>query len=499
MWRRDSRKTRNQKPETRNQIPPFAFIIFGITSNLAQIKILPALYDLVKGHLLPQNAVIVGAARAEKSDPEFKKYISQVLRTPNKHHPHPIDPAVEQQLLSQIHYVSGNVDETKGDSVYPKLKDFLSRQGKSCDNHLFYLATYPNLYGTVFSALKKYDLNNKKYGWVRLMIEKPFGHDLLSAKKLDNLLHEYFSEDQIYRLDHYLGKETIQNILTFRFGNSIFEPLINKDHIDHIQITAAEDIGIGKRGDYYDKVGAFRDVGQNHQLQMLAFATMNAPIAYTNAAITKERLNILEALKPFPDKLILGQYQGYPDEDKVAPTSQTDTFYALKTEINNDRFKSVPVYIRAGKKMARYVTEINIVFKHPDNRLFYDLNLGKTPNILTYRIFPDEGVGLQIIAKDPGHDLKLRRSHLQYCYHYHTRELPDAYEKLIYAAVIGDQTFFNDSEEIEAQWAFADHLLRKIPQIHPYRPGSWGPPEADELIESDGRSWIIPSEQFCKI
>lgn len=478
----------------------FALVIFGITSNLAQIKLIPALYDMAEKGLLPKNMSIIGTARRSLTDQEFKKYFLDTLKTPSKHHTHEIKEEVFKDLNSRLHYQSGNLDDP---AFYQRLVNFmksLNSKGFHCDNRIYYLATYPELYSDIFENLQKLALNSQKEGWVRLMIEKPIGNDLSSAQKLNQLLAKYFSEDQIYRLDHYLGKETLQNILTFRFGNGIFEPLVSKDYIDHIQITASEDFGIGKRGGYYDKVGALKDVGQNHQLQMLAFATMNAPSEFTNRAVTDERIKILQSLVPLPDKVVFGQYEGYTKEENVDPNSHTDTYYAFKTFINNERFKDVPIYIRAGKKLALTVTEISIIFKKPVNNLFKNNTQTNLPSVLIYRIQPNEGIVLKILTKKPGHKIELEETYMQFCYqsdpHGHT--LPDPYERLISDAIRGDQTFFNDAQEVEAQWAFIDPYSAKAQGgPHLYKSGSWGPIEADELLNEDGRAWLKPSMLFC--
>lgn len=481
----------------------FALIIFGITGNLAQIKLIPVLYDMAEKDLLPKGMVIIGIARKPMTKEEFQKYFHETLHLENIHHKHPIKEDVFKKLCKRLHYVSGEVDDL---NFYLRLKEYLNnliKRGFKCNNRIYYLATYPNLYRHIFEGLRKNGLNKQNAGWVRLMIEKPIGHDLASSRQLNKLLLKYFTEDQIYRLDHYLGKETLQNILTFRFSNGIFEPLINKEYIDHIQITALEDFGIGRRGGYYDQVGALRDVGQNHQLQMLAFSTMDAPSQFSNEAVTAEREKILKNLIPLPEKVVYGQYQGYTKEPNVKKDSQTDTFYALKTFIKNDRFKDVPIYIRAGKRLKQTVTEISIVFKNPANRLLRHLDWGEEPNVLIYRIQPNEGVVLKILTKKPGHEVKLQPEYMQYCYRIdpHSHYIPDPYERLLIDTIRGDQTFFNDAEEVEAQWAFIDPYFAKASQGKPliYKPGSWGPKEADKLMEEDGRAWLEPSMDFCRI
>lgn len=479
----------------------FALIIFGITGNLAKIKLIPALYDLEEKGMLPENMSVVGIARGGKSNDELRNYFKEVLNSDNAHHQHEIKEEVFQALANRTHYVSGNLDD---DNFYKNLKSKLSeltKEGFACDNRIYYLATYPDIYQNIFEGLQANGMNTQNGGWVRLMIEKPIGNDLNSAKQLNQLLLKYFNEDQIYRLDHYLGKETLQNILTFRFDNGVFEPVLNKDYIDHIQILASEDFGVGLRGGYYDSVGALKDVGQNHQLQMLSFATMDAPSEFSTKAITQERTKILRVLQPFPESVVFGQYEGYQAEKNVKENSQIDTFYALKTEINNDRFKGVPVYIRAGKNLQRTVTEISIVFKKPVNRLSQHLANKEESNALIYRLFPNEGIVLKFSSKKPGTQMDLEPSYMQFCYRQgrNGHAFPDPYDRLIMDTIRGNQTFFNAAEEVEAQWAFIDPLVEKRKNPIIYKPGSWGPKEAFDLIEKDGRYWLEPSLEFCPI
>ncbi len=465
----------------------FTFVIFGITSNLAQIKLIPALYQMAEKGLLPPDFQIIGSARRKLTREEFENYINNSLQA--KSSKLQIKKEILENLIDKMQYLSGNLDDPY---FYSQLKQQIEHQ-----NIIFYLATYPELYDLIFEYLNRVGLNKQQNGWIRLMIEKPIGTNLVSAQKLNQLLAKYFSEDQIFRLDHYLGKETIQNILAFRFGNEIFEPLINNKFVDHIQITSAEDFGIGKRGGYFDKVGALKDVGQNHLLQMLAFATMDAPQEFSNRAVTDARIKILKTLKPIPSKVVFGQYQGYLKEGNVNSKSRTDTFFAFKTSIENEKFKDVPIYIRAGKKLKQTITEIVIVFKKAENRLLKH----NEPNILIYRIQPNEGIVLKILTKKPGHKIELQPDFMQFCYHLNPNNpyFPDPYEKLLIDTIRGDQTFFNDAQEVEAQWSFIDPLAATSTTPHRYKPGTWGPKEADELIERDGRKWLEPSMDFCRI
>ena len=465
----------------------FALIIFGITGNLAQIKLIPALYDIAEKGLLPENSTIIGTARKPMKKQDFEKYFHSVLHSENKHHKHAIKDEIFLKLCKNLHYLDGNLDDP---AFYIKLKKTLKeleKKGRKCQNRIFYLATYPDLYETIFKNLKKSGLSKQTKGWTRLIIEKPIGFDLVSARKLNKVLTKYFSEDQIYRLDHYLGKETLLNVLTFRFSNGIFEPLINKKYVDHIQITSSEDFGIGARGGYYDSVGALKDVGQNHLLQMIALSAMDEPKSLSNEEITCERIKILKNLMPFPEKVVLGQYRGYTKEPNVDPNSIKDTYFAFKTEIKNARFAGVPIYIRGGKNLKTWVTEISIIFK--------------TGNVLIYRIQPNEGIVLKIKTKKPGHEKALEDQYMQFCYKAdpHGHYLVDPYERLLFDAISGDQTNFNDAKEVEAEWEFIDALEKKLPKIIEYKIGSWGPKEADRLIEADGRSWLEPSMEFCRI
>lgn len=480
----------------------FTLVIFGITSNLAQKYIIQALYDMEAKEALPENMTILGNARRKLTDQEFKNFIKDALNKENRHHQHEIKPEIVNKLISKMHYLPGSLEDP---AYYDELKVFMDKVADSTkgkDDRIYYLATYPELYQSIFENLKTHDLTNENKGFVRIMVEKPLGHDYNSAKEINEMLAKYFEQSQIYRMDHYMGKETMQNILTFRFGNGLFEPLINKDYVDHIQITASEDFGIGARGGFYDIVGSLKDVGQNHQMQMLAFTTMNAPAEFTNEAVTQQRVKILNSLKPNPNKVVFGQYEGYKKEDSVDPNSKTDTFYAFKAEIDNDRFAGVPVYVRAGKMLEKTVTEISIVFKTPENRLFKDLKKGMEPNVLIYRLQPNEGIVVRFLTKKPG-TMELEENFLQYCYRTdipeHNHAIPDPYEKLILDAIHGNQTFFADAEEIETAWKFVDKLIKVRGTPHEYKPGTWGPKEAKELIEKDDRQWLEPSNAFCNI
>lgn len=475
----------------------FTLVIFGVTGNLSQIKLIPTLYDLIAADAINIPFSVLGIGRRDWDAAQFRSFVSEVLRRPNRHHTHTIDEKIEKKLLSLIHY---HPMDAQNPDMYESLKNKIGGL-PGHENRMYYLATLPNLYEPIFRNLATVGLNSQDEGWVRIMLEKPIGHDRGSAVQLNKDLLDYYTESQIYRLDHYLGKETMQNILTFRFGNGIFEPLMNNKYIDHIQVTALEDFGIGERGEYYDGSGALRDVGQNHMLQMLALATMDRPDEFTNSAITAERVKLLQSLKPDTKNAVFGQCESYTGEPHISPDSETETFFAVRTQIENDRYRGVPIYMRAGKYLASTVTEIAIVFKNSPERILKHLETGLDPNILIYRITPNEGIVLKMLTKVPGHELKLQESYMQYCYRTVPGDLPDAYERLIIDALKGDQTFFNDAPEIVAQWEFADPVIAAKPAVglHTYSRGSWGPAAADELIKSGRREWIEPSALFCAI
>lgn len=452
---------------------PFTLVIVGITSNLAQIKLIPTLYDLVAADKVGLDFSVIGVGRTLMDQSAFANFISKTLRTKNRHHTHEIDPTIEQKLLSHLSYLSADLTDKNS---FIELKNLVKASPNST-NRLFYLATFPSLYETIFRNLKAVGLTGQKNGWTRLVIEKPIGTDRDSASALNNLLTEYFIEDQIFRLDHYLGKETLHDILDFRFKRSPFEKVLDSNHVDHIQVTALEDFGIGLRGPYYDQNGAIKDVGQNHLLQMIALATMDKPTQLSNKLVTLERINVLKNLIPEPNSLVLGQYEDYHSEPSVGTESPTETYFAFKTMIDNDRFCGVPIYVRGGKYLRTTATEIIIVFKNTDK--------------LIYRIGPSEGI--TFIKGGNGEKTEYATSH--------ENDAPDAYERLLIDAMKGDQTFFNDADEVDAQWIFTDSLIENkhklIPEI--YSRGTWGPETANLLIERDGRHWHNPTTTFTSL
>ncbi|MCL5970531.1 MAG: glucose-6-phosphate dehydrogenase [Patescibacteria group bacterium] len=478
---------------------PFVLVIFGGSGDNSYQKIYPAIYDIAeKGHLPKEYAVV--ATGRKYTQEEFYSFFEHSLTSDNRHHKHSIENETFRELEKHIYFYKGDNTDPDFYKGLDKYLDDLVKKGLPCGNRLFYVGLPQSLYSIVFTNIKKSGLDRSPCGWTRVIVEKPIGTDRKSARAIDKLIALSFKEEQVFRLDHYLGKETLENVLNFRFNNNIFEPLLNKTHLDHIQITAAENFGILKRGKFYDTTGALKDVGQNHLLQMLTIATMEKPKDNSEAAIHASRIKLIKSLKVKPSDLVLGQYTagevnggkaaGYRDELFVDKKSQTDTFFAFKTYINNPRFRGVPVYIRSGKQMEQWLTEINYVFKSE--------HLGD--NVVTIRIQPNEGIAVKLLTKKPGHEIALEPTYMQFCYkHFFANQTFDAYEKLLQDVFAGNHTFFNTAKEVETLWKFIDPLSNNHPKITYYKSGSWGPKEAFDLIEKDGRKWLEPYHAFCQI
>lgn len=450
-------------------------VIFGITSNLSQLKLIPALFELWRQKKIDQKLVILALSHHERGETEMKKIFRDSLNSKKI----VFEEDIFEKFWKKFVFLSGNLDDRK---VYEELHKNL--KNRKIENTIFYLAVHSNLYEGIFENLQAEKLNKSVSGFVKVMIEKPMGSDFESAKKLNNLVGKYFLEEQIFRIDHYLAKETIQNILAFRFENEIFKAIWNKEMIDHIQITAAEDFGVEMRSVYYDSVGALRDVGQNHLLQMLALVLMKEPKLMNNKELTSQRLAVFDKLVPQPESLVLGQYENYSQEKSL-----TNTFFAFKTELNSPEFKGVPIYVRFGKKLKKTVTEISVVFKNNEKNI---------KNILIFRIQPNEGIVLEMAVKKPGLEMRCEKGRMQFCYH-QLGKLSEAYEKLLIDAINGEQMFFNDAVEVESQWKFIDSLAADKVKLEKYSAGSWGPKKSQDLIEKDGRKWLEASDGLCQL
>ncbi len=485
---------------------PATVVIFGITGDLAARKLGPALYNLAADGFLPTPFTIVGVGRRDWSDDqlrgEMRKNVEKFSRTA-------INETVWKSFSESLFYSKvafDNVDD------YKKLAGRLDELDKSRDtrgNRLFYMAIPPDLYSEVAAHLGSAELNKSK-GYTRIIVEKPFGIDLDTARTLNADLRKVYQENQIYRIDHYLGKETVQNILVFRFANSIFEPLWNRRYIDHVQIAVAETVGVGTRGGYYDSSGAMRDIIQNHVMQVLTLVAMEPPIAWDADDIRDEKVKVLRSIRPIkPSEAdqysVRAQYsagsvagegvKGYLETDEVAPNSTTETYVAFKLLIDNWRWADVPFYLRTGKALPKRATEISIEFKRPPAQLFREYTEGLDSNRLILRIQPDEGITLRFDAKIPGQAEKLRDVNMDFRYGTSFGvPTPEAYERLILDAMLGDSKLFARDDEVETAWAlmtnflkgWAQHGTAKLPQ---YSAGTWGPKEADDWIARDGRQW----------
>lgn len=495
-----------QASRKNERIPePGVVVIFGASGDLTKRKLLPALFHLEQAGLLPKEFGIVGVARRDLGAgfaEDMKKGIVEFGGVK--------DGADKlEEFISKVSYLAMNFDDDDG---YTGLKALLEKYDKehgTCGNRLYYLAVAPEYFSDIIDRLGKHGMSHPAQGSARVIIEKPFGHDLESARELNDEVNKVFDESQIFRIDHYLGKETVQNILVFRFANGIFEPIWNRNYIDHVQITAAESIGIEGRGPFYEKAGALRDVVQNHMMELLSFVCMEPPVSFEADAVRQEKVKVWRAIKPIDwSYTVRGQYgpgvvdgkpvKGYREEDRVAPRSQTETFAAFKLEIENWRWAGVPFYLRAGKRLQKRATEITIQFKQPPMLLF-DRQSGPCtqiqPNLITMRIQPDEGISLRFGAKVPSPDMTVCPVNMDFSYAtaFGTSSA-NGYERLLLDAMLGDATLFAHRDGVEATWSLYTPVLEawaaSPPQNFPnYSSGAWGPKLANDMMARDGRYW----------
>ena len=486
---------------------PGALVIFGATGDLTARKIVPALYNLALQRLLPAAFAVVGAARQPLTSEQFRENLHTDLVEFSR--TKPINEDVWRSFAENVHYVSTK-DATGYDTLRDTLVDLDVRSGTN-GNRLFYLATPPSAYGPIIDLLQEHRLTENVNA--RVVIEKPFGHDLGSAIELSQKLQGVFTEDEIFRIDHYLGKETVQNILVLRFANGIFEPIWNRQYVDHVQITVAESLGIEERAAYYEQAGALRDVVQNHLLQLVTLVAMEPPVSFDANAVRDEKLKVLRAIRPIApedaaDNVVRGQYgpgfiegtpvRGYREEDGISPTSPTETFLAIRAYIDNWRWEGTPFYVRTGKRLPKRSTEIAIQFRAAPHAVFSrEAAEGMEPNALVLRIQPDEGISLKFGAKVPVQGIRIRSVNMDFVYGASFMvDAPDAYETLIVDALRGDATLFTRQDEVEQQWRFVDPIARAWAagqtELPIYPAGTWGPTEADLLIARDGRNWRKP-------
>ena len=492
--------------------PPCAIVIFGASGDLTSRKLLPALYNLAVADLLPHEVAVIGVARRPLAEEEFRQSMRSAIERFSR--TAPVKASVWDAFGSSISYVSGDLQDP---ATYFRLREILEssdRERGTAGNRIYYLATPPSLVPAIVERLGQAGLNRAATGsFARLIIEKPFGHDLASARELSRRVWETFEESQVFRMDHYLAKEAVQNIIAFRFANRLWEPIWNSQHIDHVQITVAETIGVEGREKYYEEAGAFRDVVENHMLQLLSLIAMEPPISFEARAIQDERVKVLHALRELkPSEVaewtVRGQYEAgwvegqevvaYRQEQGVNPESTTETYVAVRLFVDNWRWSGTPFYLRHGKRLPKRASEIVIQLK-PAPELPYSSLLaeGLEPDALIFRIQPEEGISLRVGAKVPGMGMRIRSVNMDFPYaHAFLVESPDAYERLLLDALVGDHTLFTRADGVEAGWVWASPILDAWKELgRPpvgYAAGTWGPREADELMARDGRHWRRP-------
>lgn len=494
---------------TRNVAQPCIVVIFGATGDLTMRKLVPALYNITADGEMPPGVAVVGFARREKTDEQFR---TEQEETTRKFSRQQVRDDVWKQFADSLYYHQSEFHDTEGYKRLVERLDKLDRERATGGNRLFYLAVAPDQFEAILKNLKAVGLNKgRNGGWARVIVEKPFGTDLPSARELNRVVQNAFSEEQTYRIDHFLGKETAQNILVLRFANAIFEPLWNARYVDHIQITAAETLGVENRAGYYEGAGALRDMVQNHLLQLLCLVAMEPPTDLSADSVRGEKVKVVRSLRHFAqsdvaENVMRAQYSAgaingkevpaYRAEKNVNPQSPTETYVALRLHIDNWRWANVPIYMRVGKRLPKSGTEISVHFKKAPSVLFNKESPEHDHNVLVIRIQPDEGISLRMQAKMPGTSFRIQPVKMDF--HYGTsfgKASPEAYERLLLDAMTGDATLFARRDEVEEAWAFIDTIehawaaKENAPPLFFYPAGSWGPEEADELIAREGRTW----------
>jgi glucose-6-phosphate 1-dehydrogenase len=487
---------------------PSVLVLFGATGDLAHRKVVPALYQLWRTNLLPHEFVVLALGRRPYDSESFRGELRASLEKYAR--VLPLDEAAWHSFAERLEYQRMNFDEPEGFDHLATHLDEIDEQHGTRGNRLYYLATQPSQFAEIVAQLGRVGLDHERHdgGWRRVVIEKPFGHDLASAQKLNREVAKVFRESQVYRIDHYLGKETVRNLLVFRFGNSLFEPIWNRRYVDHVQITVAESLGVENRGSFYEATGAARDVLQNHLLQLVSLVGMEPPAAFQADALRDEKVKVLRAITTSVAEargVVRGQYgpgwvagaqvPGYRQEPEVDPESETETFVAAKLLIDDWRWSGVPFYVRTGKRLPKRATEIAIQFREVPHKLFAAAGSEPDPNLLAIRIQPDEGIMLRFAAKVPGLGLDVRPVTMDFTYgSAFSVDSPDAYETLILDALQGDASLFTRADEVEHAWAIVDPIIEtwadsSRPDFPNYAAGTWGPPEADELLAREGRKW----------
>ncbi len=501
-------------------MPPRTTIaIFGASGDLTQRKLIPALYTLDGEGRLPERYAVIGVARSDLDDESFRAHLREGVqayaRLANG------DAAAWERFASHLFYCRGAYDDPATYSMLAARMGEMDDACETCGNHLFYLSTPPQLYPVIVTHLGAAGLNRKSASggdsFVRIIIEKPFGNDLASAQALNEQVHDVFDESQVYRIDHYLGKETVQNIMVFRFGNAIFEPVWNRNYVDHVQITVAEEVGVGARAGYYDTAGVLRDVFQNHLLQLMTLIAIEPPAAFNAKFLRDEKVKVLQAVRPMrPDEVpgatVRGQYRSYRDEPGVRPGSTTATFAAVRLHVDNWRWQGVPFHLRSGKLLANKATEITVQFKDVPHKLFRQDDAGSPhADFITFCIQPEEGMHLRFETKMPGAGMHMRSVEMDFHFgeEFGQTALPDAYERLLLDALTGDASLFARADEIELSWQIIDPIqagwdasdrpqpvaqdwrTETAPPLEFYEKGAWGPLAADRMLAQAGRHWRL--------
>ena len=502
---------------TQHPAEPTVFVIFGAGGDLAWRKLMPAIYNLFLDRWLPEKFLIIGQGHRRMSDAEFRRHLRQGVDQFSRRGK--AEDALWDRFASHMSFITSELDDSQ---AYAQLAKTLAAQDKEWQeqaNRVFYLATPPGMIETVVQELAKARLNHDQQR-ARIVVEKPFGQDLASARKLNRILLEFFDESQIFRIDHYLGKETVQNILAFRFANTLFEPVWNRSYIDHVQITVAEEVGVENRGHYYDAAGALRDMLQNHLLQLLCLIAMEPPLSFNADEVRNKKVDVLHAIRPIPPEgvhqfAVRGQYgpgwiasqevPTYRGEPNVAPDSATETYVAVKLLVDNWRWQDVPFYLRTGKRLQSRISEISIQFKPVSHQSFpASAVMDWRPNRLIFALQPEEGILLRFESKYPGPTMRLSPVIMQFYYREAFRITPpEAYETLLLDVVRGDATLFMRADQAEAAWTVVSPLLETWSAIKPtdfpnYQAGTWGPEAADTLISRDGHSWVMPTFLKCE-
>jgi glucose-6-phosphate 1-dehydrogenase len=479
---------------------PSLIVIFGATGDLTRRKVIPALHSLSCAGLLSPRTHIIGVGRTEMDVDVFRSQLFEGIESYARMKPDPQLCALWSEFDTRVDYIAASPDDRAAFRNLAATIVQLESTGLLEGNILFYLAVPSVAVGPIVRSLAECGLLKRKQGWQRVIVEKPFGHDLESARQLNNELQQLLNEDQLYRIDHYLGKETVQNVLSFRFANSVFEPLWNRNYIDHVQITVSETLGVETRASHYDRTGVLRDIVQNHLLQLVALTALEPPSSMTSKALRDEKVKVFDAIRPLAtEDVVLGQYAGYLNHPGIAKASQTPTYAALRLHIDNWRWQGVPFYVRTGKRLEAKETEITLQFKGIPHQLFADLP--PAPNHLSLRIQPDEGIRLQFETKIPGAVMRTQPVEMTFDYSSRFGEgiLADAYERLLMDSLHGDASLFIRDDEIESCWRLLDPLLHaktKLP-MHEYPAGSWGPAEANRLFDGSPRQWLrrcVPQE-----